>query len=1103
MDSRQPPQMPFARNNASSPPYARSSFPSAPPNTASTSSPYPPHPAAVGGAASTSPAAAAAAAAYSENQRRMSDANSFYPQQRPPYANEPTSHPAQTHSRHQSSSSVNNGPMHRNMAPPSPPQHPAQQPPPPHPMGHYSGPHASRAPPVNLGPPPNAFRELPALNSIARTGSSTNHSMSISSMLGGPPSAHREPTPGHAGSYAPPVTTSAVSGPAYAGTVHASPRMQATNEFNSYNRRPQTPDQGRPFETRDLRGSAAGSPPRGAYGTPEVARYSTPQAYPPRGPPMPPGEDGRREPPGRMAAASVPPRPSSQPRLYHGMAPRSMDMGRGPTPGEPVYGRREDGRPGPPVEYNPERGPPRNMPPYEEQHRFISERDMRDAEFREMERRERERMHYEDPRFQAERERIDREREREVEREMMEMRERARRERTTSDPNRPPAGHHPADFGPQGPPRHPPPYNNRPPDPRDPVAWQQRPGFDQPPRDAYGQPYPAQRPGEFPVTSGAPYGAHPASAHQPPDRFPTSGPPPHVIPASQGGPPPGHPFESPDRLRFTPVHPQHPHGGPHRGRPGEEGPPPPSVAYNGGPGAAAFEVGRPRHMDEGPIHGGAPRGLLGVQEINRKGRVSPLPQAVQGAQPLLQGPAGEPGIKSEFGRMFSGIGSGVRGIGVSSPVPSGAQIPFSNASLVRRDDVEPPAPEPVVEAPVKAQRKRRKPKDDDGKGDDDSTGRNTPVGRAKRTKTLAHHHHHQSTAASSSKPAPRGPTIIPKPKQTIASQAVLDSVADRPRKHLGDVLYQVTLKPSKMESSQSKFGYSSNPNPLPMKTIKGNENSTLTVKVPRVHLTPSAREEITSRRAIWGTDIYSDDSDVVAACIHAGWIRGEWSDDVDVDLLELQKPIPSRPKQRVVPPEQHLEVLNSVPAAGPVHVPADRDLHVTLLILPALEKYCSTTRFGIQSREFGGTYNGRKAVHDGISFMIQSVRWVDGAAPQSRLRGRDRRERIRQAMSEVHRSQVLDIGEKEVLTKVTPRDQVKGRGVKTESGNGEGNKENQPIDAPTAKPTGGEAYKSAKEEEKEKSRQESCPVGSSGEKPADGSAEETSKREPGATDRPS
>lgn len=154
-------------------------------------------------------------------------------------------------------------------------------------------------------------------------------------------------------------------------------------------------------------------------------------------------------------------------------------------------------------------------------------------------------------------------------------------------------------------------------------------------------------------------------------------------------------------------------------------------------------------MDE-PSHPMAPQqNFLRVQEINRKGRISPLPQAVQGAQPQIQGPPGEAGIKSEFGRMFSGIGSGVSGLGVPSPVASVVQPPFPSATgMSRRDDLE-HAPQEVNNE-VKtgrdnaARNKRRKAaKDDDAKGDEESNGRSTPLGRVKRPKTHAHHHHHQ------------------------------------------------------------------------------------------------------------------------------------------------------------------------------------------------------------------------------------------------------------------------------------------------------------------------------------------------------------------------
>jgi len=149
-----------------------------------------------------------------------------------------------------------------------------------------------------------------------------------------------------------------------------------------------------------------------------------------------------------------------------------------------------------------------------------------------------------------------------------------------------------------------------------------------------------------------------------------------------------------------------------------------------------YEPSRNRSIDEVGTPHSHQRHFLGVQEMNRKGRVSPLPQAVQGAQPQLAGPAGEPGIKSEFGRMFSGIGTGVGTI--SSPVPQGAQLVYGGPGLLRRDELD-VAPEPPAEVARPTGRgKRRKLKEED---DEANSGRLTPVGgRAKKAKG---HHHHQ------------------------------------------------------------------------------------------------------------------------------------------------------------------------------------------------------------------------------------------------------------------------------------------------------------------------------------------------------------------------
>ena len=280
-------------------------------------------------------------------------------------------------------------------------------------------------------------------------------------------------------------------------------------------------------------------------------------------------------------------------------------------------------------------------------------------------------------------------------------------------------------------------------------------------------------------------------------------------------------------------------------------------------------------------------------------------------------------------------------------------------------------------------------------------------------------------------PAP----VAVKPKQIILSQAVIDSVADLPRDYLGDVLYEPKLKAARkcdpLTGRPPRYPYSTTPRPLPLDMIKDKANSILTVKVSKVFLQPAAREEITHRRALWGTDIYTDDSDVVAACIHGGWIRGEWPDDVDVDLLGLAEQADTtgsgsarettggRKRGAAAAAASAAAAAAAAAAAearnkpspdlltaplktGPMDIPPDKDLHVTLLILPTLLKYSATTRFGIRSREWGGLPHEQHQPHDGMSFKVLKIRWVtNGAGAQSRLRGKARRERMRQAMREV------------------------------------------------------------------------------------------------------
>lgn len=640
---------------------------------------------------------------YAPHTRTPSDAPPYLP----PGATNPRSYSSEPqgpahHSRALSSSSLPSGrELGRAMPPPnSPPQqgvshhqqHPMTQQPPPqaHGMGGFGpGPPPPRAPLVALGPPSSfpSSRELPAPGPASRAGS-TGSSMSISSLLGGPPPAPREPPPaGQQQHYAPHSAGPPGSAPNFTPSVHASPRMHST-EFVPF-RRPQTPDHHRPYDPRANPVQSPRGP--GPYSTtPEVQRYGTPQAYHTRQPSAT-GDPSRD--PGRMPpAAAPPPRPSSQPKAFPGMRSRPMDS-REPGPEERYARRDELGRPVSGPEYNPERT---GLRPYSYDERY----------------------------------RPDRERQGE-----MEQREQQQRERAFSG----------GDIGrqhmhPHEPPRNQPlqqQYGRPPPDSRearDP-QWGR-----QPPESSYRAPMEHQRqPPEYPhypqqQQQGPPYQGPP---HQ--DRYPPTS---HTAPQRPHSTAPIPPYDSPERSRASmlppqPHHEQQQHA--QRGKPVDNQPPPGSVppaSYNNTPGTSHFDASRHRpNEDPGAI--GHQRNLLNVLHENRKGRISPLPQAVQGAQPQQPGHAAEPGIKSEFGRMFSGIGSGIGGLGVSSPIAS-STVPFTTASLAKREDnVE--APEPADVPSKGAKGRRRKLKEEDSR-DDDSSDRLTPS-KAKRAKGHPHHHH--------------------------------------------------------------------------------------------------------------------------------------------------------------------------------------------------------------------------------------------------------------------------------------------------------------------------------------------------------------------------
>ena len=134
-----------------------------------------------------------------------------------------------------------------------------------------------------------------------------------------------------------------------------------------------------------------------------------------------------------------------------------------------------------------------------------------------------------------------------------------------------------------------------------------------------------------------------------------------------------------------------------------------------------------------------------IESNRNRGRFSPLPQAVQGAQRRTSGPASDPGIKNEFARMFSGIGSGV---GSAGPNGSGASTPFAPPSPTMSHDQHRPSfhhrAEHGITKPATASRgvkRSRKARDEESKSaveDVDGVATNSKVVKRSR----ANHHYH-------------------------------------------------------------------------------------------------------------------------------------------------------------------------------------------------------------------------------------------------------------------------------------------------------------------------------------------------------------------------
>ena len=408
------------------------------------------------------------------------------------------------------------------------------------------------------------------------------------------------------------------------------------------------------------------------------------------------------------------------------------------------------------------------------------------------------------------------------------------------------------------------------------------------------------------------------------------------------------------------------------------------------------------HTRKGSDESSQHRALLGIAAEAKRGRYSPLPQAVQGAQAQSVGP--ETGIKTESGRVFSGIGSGI----INANVSSTTGPPGLSASPFKRDDGAARLSEENLmkvsrSTPgVNMGKRARRLKDEEGFANSDAgDGRNTSIMiRGKKPRQSYQNKldnddiflQRRTTPMNSFASIRRIGTplgsahdrshvnVLPpppnlKPNTTIKISPVLNQALRKPRRHLGSFVYSpIITVPDTNGPARGRLNVSIRPNLLPSFRDPDQVNCTYTVRVSRTWLRQDEREAICAEHFLWGSGIFTDDSDPISAAVHSGFVKGAWPEWIDVDFLA-----------------QIIKEQNPKVDAGQENVPAEpldplpnMDLHITMLVLPQLEHYEQSVRYGVKSRTWPEDNND--APHDGVSFLVLKCELVDEGSG----RGKDR-----------------------------------------------------------------------------------------------------------------
>lgn len=408
------------------------------------------------------------------------------------------------------------------------------------------------------------------------------------------------------------------------------------------------------------------------------------------------------------------------------------------------------------------------------------------------------------------------------------------------------------------------------------------------------------------------------------------------------------------------------------------------------------------------------KAIVGLGLDSRRGRYSPVPQAVQGAQAPTPVPDG--GNPRDQGKVFSGIGGGI-----SSATPASSSSPFKrDDSAVKTLDTM-----KMSRTTSSTGKRSRKIQDEDSLADDAKSSTTTKRRRYK-TDLLkeaaaapyqrkgtplsgfgASKNNSSSGTAAANSTQRNEPLPTYKPRKTIKVGTIASQVLRKPRRHLGSFQYNpeiLRLDDARDIDTEIRV----KPNMVPAFSEAEDLNCIYTINVSKTWLQDSERRMICASRNLWGSGIYTDDTDPVAAAMHMGWIKPAFH---NIDETLLQKIIHDQnPKVDI---SKDLK-----PPSKPIEIPKSGGLRITCVVMPLLEHYEESARFGIRSRSWPETAAG--APHDGVSFSILKVEAVETGREERRMgrTGVSKRARLReQLLAREHAKQA----EKDRIARATRR----------------------------------------------------------------------------------